>query len=177
MVLNEIKRIIEIPEGIEVVLDDFVTVRGYNRELKRKVKSPALIIEKEDKKIILKAKGANKLAKRTVGTAIAHIKNMITGVKNNYVYKLKMCSSHFPMNVSIANNEITIRNFLGEKYPRITKLKGNIAVKLEKDTITIEGTDKEITGQAAADIEKLTLVRNRDRRRFQDGIFITERPK
>ena len=177
MKLKEIKKTVEIPEGIDISVDDFVVVKGEKGELKRKIKEPSLIIEKKDNKIILKAKELNRNSKRTVGTATAHLKNMIKGVKNGYVYKLKVCAGHFPMNVSITNNEISIKNFLGEKYPRTAKLKGNITTKIEKDVITIEGNSIEEAGQAAADIEKLTAVRGRDRRRFQDGIYIIEKPK
>ena len=173
----EIKKLIEIPEGVEVSLGEFVTIKGPNAELKRKLKDPGVKIEKKDNTIVVRAEKVNKKAKRIVGTTAAHIRNMITGSKANFVYELKICSGHFPMNVTLANNELTIRNFLGEKYPRIKKIKGNVKIKLEKDKMTVEGADIEAAGQAATMIEKLTSITNRDRRRFQDGIFITSKPK
>lgn len=175
--LKETKKTIKIPEGIEVLLDDFIIVKGPKGEIKRRIKEPFLIIEKSDGNVVIKKKEINKNAKRAVNTAAAHIKNMIEGVTKGYVYRLKICSGHFPMNVSVTNNEITIRNFLGEKYPRTKKLKGNVSVKLEKEIITIEAINKEEAGQVAADIEKLTFIRDRDRRRFQDGIYIIEKPE
>lgn len=173
----EIKKVIEIPKDVEILLDEFVIVKGPNGELKKKINNPLIKIEKENNKIIVKAKKVNKKHKRVVGTAVAHIKNMIKGALKNYKCKLKICSGHFPMNVAITNNEIVIRNFLGEKYPRTLKLSGNVNLTLNKDIITIEGPDKEEVGLAAASIEKLTAIKNRDRRRFQDGIFIIEKPK
>jgi len=173
----EIKKLIEIPEGIEISLGEFVTVKGPNAELKRKLKDPMVKIEKQDNNVAVSAAKVNKKSKRIVGTTAAHIRNMICGAKANFVYVLKICSGHFPMNISIVNNEITIRNFLGEKCPRIIKIKGNVKIKLEKEKVTIEGADIEETGQAATMIEKLTSIKNRDRRRFQDGIFIIEKPK
>ena len=41
--------------------------------------------------------------------------------------------------------------------------------------ITVRSSDKEIGGQMAADIERITKVIKKDRRVFQDGIFITNK--
>jgi large subunit ribosomal protein L6 len=41
-----------------------------------------------------------------------------------------------------------------------------------KTEVTVSGTDKELVGQTAANIEKCATVKNRDRRVFQDGIYL-----
>jgi large subunit ribosomal protein L6 len=48
-------------------------------------------------------------------------------------------------------------------------------VKVEGDIVLVESCDKELAGQTAADIEQLTRISNRDKRIFQDGIWLTER--
>lgn len=35
-----------------------------------------------------------------------------------YLYKMRFCYAHFPINVSIAGKIVEIRNFLGEKRVR-----------------------------------------------------------
>jgi len=49
-------------------------------------------------------------------------------------------------------------------------------VKIEEQIIIVESPDLELAGQTAASIEKLCKITNRDRRIFQDGIYIYEKP-
>lgn len=76
------------------------------------------------------------------------------------------------MNVSVSNDQFTVKNFLGEKTPRILKLKKDVKVKVEGDQVIVESVDKELAGQTAADIEILCKITNRDPRIFQDGIWV-----
>ena len=98
---------------------------------------------------------------------------MIKGSNEGHVYELKICSGHFPMNVSIQGKELVVKNFIGEKFPRRLKIQEGVIVKIEGEKITVEHTSKEIAGQSAANIEQLTRRPNFDSRIFQDGIYIT----
>jgi large subunit ribosomal protein L6 len=100
---------------------------------------------------------------------------MIKGATEGHVYKLKVCSGHFPMNVAVAGKDFVVKNFLGEKKPRQVAIKEGVDVKVEGEIVTVESCDKELAGQTAADIETLTRITNRDLRIFQDGIYITEK--
>ena len=62
-----------------------------------------------------------------------------------------------------------------EKIPRKSKILEGVKVEIDKDTILLSGYDKEAVGQTAANLEKATKIKKRDRRRFQDGIFIIEK--
>lgn len=53
-----------------------------------------------------------------IRTICSHIENMITGVTKGYLYKMRFCYAHFPINVSITGRTVEIRNFLGEKRVR-----------------------------------------------------------
>ncbi|MGB1098957.1 MAG: 50S ribosomal protein L6, partial [Poseidonia sp.] len=49
----------------------------------------------------------------------------------------------------------------------------NVDVKVSnKVEVTVSGIDKEAVGQTAANIERCTTVKKRDRRVFQDGIYL-----
>ena len=78
---------------------------------------------------------------------------------------------------SFASGIVEIRNFLGEKGARKAKIVGSAEVRVEKDMLILTGTDKESVGQTAANIEAACRISKRDRRVFQDGIYIVEKPK
>ena len=85
--------------------------------------------------------------------------------------------SHFPMQVNAEGDEVVIENFLGEKAPRRTTIHGDTDVSIDGEELTISGADKEAVGQTAADIEQLTKVSGKDNRVFQDGVYITQKPR
>ncbi len=169
---------IGIPEGITAEIeDDVLVIKKEGKVLKRKLN--ALIdIKIEDGKIILSAKRMRRTEKRLFGTFKAHVKNMIKGLTESFVYKLQVANVHFPMNVIYdkENNEIVVKNFLGEKKDRRIKLVDEVDVKVDKEIIEVSCFDIEKAGHSATKIEKGAKVRNKDRRIFQDGIFIIEKP-
>jgi large subunit ribosomal protein L6 len=170
---KELFQEIEIPEGMEINIDGSeVIVKGKEGELKRTFGQNKLAFEKKENKIIIGHKKATKQEKKLMNTIAAHIKNMIKGVDEKFEYKVKICFSHFPMTVEVEGNKATIKNFLGEKIPRIAKIPEGVEVKADKEFITITSNNKELAGQTAANFEKATRITSRDRRVFQDGLFI-----
>ncbi len=164
---------IEIPEGVEANVEgNKLIVKGPEGENSREFNIGKINFEKKDNKIILSHKKATKKEKKIINTLASHIANMIKGVQEKFEYKLKICSSHFPMTVKIEGNNATVKNFLGEKIDREIKMPEGAEIKVEKDIITITSINKEIAGQAAANFENITKIKNRDKRVFQDGIYI-----
>ncbi|MDD5193887.1 MAG: 50S ribosomal protein L6, partial [Candidatus Nanoarchaeia archaeon] len=62
------------------------------------------------------------------------------------------------------------------KKDRVIRLIHGVSVKINKDIIELESADIEKAGLVASNIEKGTKIRFRDRRIFQDGIFMIEKP-
>jgi large subunit ribosomal protein L6 len=173
---KEIFETIEIPEGVEANLDgEVLSVKGSEGENKREFDFTNLSVEKKDNQIIVGNKKATKSEKKRIGTITAHIKNLLKGVQEKFEYKLKICFSHFPMTAEAQGKEIIIKNFLGEKIPRKVVVIDGADIKIEKEIITVTSVDKEIAGQVAANFEKATKVPLKDRRVFQDGVFITHK--
>ena len=170
------KETVDVPQGITVnISGSVVKLKGPKGELTRELRFPKIEIESKDGKIEVRAKDATKKEKTIIGTYAAHLKNMVIGVSEGYTYTLKVCSGHFPMNVAIIGKVFSVKNFLGEKIPRELIIKDGVTVKLEGDIIAVESIDKELAGQVAGAIEILTRVSGKDRRIFQDGIYITQK--
>jgi large subunit ribosomal protein L6 len=170
---KELYQKIEIPEGVEVELNgNKVIVKGKEGVNEREFDISNLILEKKENEIIIGNKKATKKEKRKMNTLAAHIRNMIRGVQEKFEYKLKICFSHFPITVEVKENEALIKNFLGERVPRKMKIPSGVDVKVEKEIITVSSPSIELAGQVAANFENVTRISSRDRRVFQDGIFI-----
>lgn len=170
---KEIFQEIEIPEGINAELNGkTLKVIGIEGENQRKLSSKGIKLEKKGSKIIVGSKTATKNEKRMINTIAAHIKNMINGVQKKFEYKLKIAYSHFPMTVEVKENEAVIKNFLGEKVPRKLRIMKGSDVKIDGNIITVTSASKETAGQTSANFERATRIRLRDRRVFQDGIFM-----
>ncbi|MFQ5800369.1 MAG: 50S ribosomal protein L6 [Candidatus Hydrothermarchaeales archaeon] len=167
---------IEIPPDVEVRLEDSrVTVTGPKGSLIRTLAYPSITIESGEGKVTVSAENKRRTIKAIVGTYAAHIRNMITGVTKGFQYKLKVVYSHFPITVKHSGDMIIIDNFLGEKTPRKSRVFGNCSISVKGYTITVDGVNIEEVAQTAANIEKATRVKGRDRRVFQDGIYMVEK--
>ena len=164
---------IEIPEGVEVKMNEnTLTVKGPEGENSRDFKLGRLNLEIKDKKVIFQIEKGTKNDKRLMNTFTAHVNNLIKGVQEKFEYQVKICFGHFPFTVKQDGNRIIIKNFLGEKVDRFVKVPNGAELEIGKEIIKIKSVDKEIAGQAAANFEAATKIKGRDKRIFQDGVYI-----
>ena len=174
---KDLERITDIADSIEVSVSgkEFIA-KGNGKELKRNFDIGKINASVKDNKVILTAKGATKREAKMMGTIAAHLKNMIKGLTEDFVYDLEVCSVHFPMNVKVEGNKVIIKSFLGETTVREANVLDGVKVDVSGSKITVSSHDIEAAGQTAANLEKATRLTGRDRRIFQDGIFITKKP-
>ncbi|CAF9913791.1 MAG: hypothetical protein ALECFALPRED_009071 [Alectoria fallacina] len=130
----------------------------------------------------------------TLRTVKTLINNLIIGVTKGFKYKMRYVYAHFPINVNIEKNsetglyDVEIRyfmpmnfheeNFIGEKIiRRVTMLPGVDveASKNQKDELQLTGNSLENVSQSAADIQQICRVKNKDIRKFLDGLYVSER--
>tara|TARA_Y100000310_G_scaffold45623_1_gene42503 strand:- start:5198 stop:5764 length:567 start_codon:yes stop_codon:yes gene_type:complete len=174
---NEIKLSVQIPEGIACTFESHVlTCKKDSLELKRKIQFPGTQVSVSGSEVILNCPKGNKKDLKKIHSYIAHIKNIFHGLQDPFVYQLESANVHFPMTLKINGSILTITNFLGEKVPRTAKIVPGVQLDIKGSKITITSPDKEAAGQTAANLETATKVRGRDRRIFQDGIYITQKP-
>lgn len=170
---ENLRKEIEFNEGVSAeIVGNVLVVKGPQGEVRRNFSHPKVTFKVEGNKIVLEANKGTKREKTIIGSFQSHIRNMVKGVAEKHVYLLKICSGHFPMNVSVSNNELQIKNFFGESVPRKVSIITGVEVKVNGTEIEVKSSDKEAAGQMAGKIEKLCVVTERDNRIFQDGCYI-----
>jgi large subunit ribosomal protein L6 len=171
----EIVKTVEIPEGVEGMLDGrLVTIKGEKGELTRDFSHAPIKIQLDGKTVTVQASWPRKKEAALVGTISSHIQNMIKGVTTGFTYKLKIVFSHFPITVKIIGKTLTIENFIGERNPRKAKIMGDSKIIIKGDDIIVQGINLEDVSQTAANIQNATKIRNKDPRVFLDGIYVYE---
>jgi large subunit ribosomal protein L6 len=168
---------LSISENLNIEISgNKVKISGPKGELEKNFKLVGGIkIKKVDNKIKVSSESERRKIKSLVGTMVAHIRSMIRGVTEGFVYKLRVVYSHFPITVKVEGDKILIQNFLGEKTPRVGKIVGDIKVKVGDSDILVSGINREDVGQTAANIEQACRITGYDRRRFMDGVYIVSK--
>jgi len=176
MRIETIEETIPLPAGVTASYTDLtLTVKGPQGELSRRFFDPKIAFKVDADGVTITTHQATMREKKMLFTFKSHTKNMVKGCHEGYTYKLKVCSGHFPMAVAVKGSNFEIKNFIGEKVPRVLIIKKGADVKVDGEHITVTGHDKELVSQVAASIEQLSRRPGYDTRVFQDGIFIVEK--
>ncbi|KAJ3084153.1 60S ribosomal protein L9 [Quaeritorhiza haematococci] len=176
------ERDVTIPEDVSVkVKARVVTVKGPRGGLTKDFKHINLEITRVSKtilRVVVWHGGKKHLA--CIRTICSHIENMIRGVTKGFEYKMRFVYAHFPINVNITEDGtlVEIRNFIGEKVIRRVRMLEGVKVahsEGQKDEIVLTGNDIQNVSQSAASIQQSTTVKNKDIRKFLDGIYVSEK--
>jgi len=167
---------IVIPSGVTVEANaNLLKVKGKKGEILKDFKFKWLDLKSNAGKLIINVRDSKKRTKMITNTVESIIKNMFNGVSKGYFAKLSITYAHFPINVVIKPGHVEVTNYFGERNTVKARIMGASKVEIKGKDITVNGCDKIDVGQTAANIERTTKQITKDRRVFQDGIYIVEK--
>ncbi|KAL1879135.1 hypothetical protein VTK73DRAFT_7254 [Phialemonium thermophilum] len=177
---------LEVPEGVKVhIKSRIVTVEGPRGKLTKNLNHLAVSFSRPKKNVIgIEIHHGSRKNVATLRTVRTLINNLIIGVTKGFKYKMRYVYAHFPINVNVDKNnetglyEVEIRNFIGEKIVRRVVMLPGVDVEIsttQKDELILSGNSLENVSQSAADIQQICRVRNKDIRKFLDGLYVSEK--
>src|SRR6266571_2180718 len=171
-----LQRIVSIPDRVSVHVEGrTVKVKGPLGSLQEDLSHLPVSINVNDNNVRLETTWPRKREIGMLGTATAHVRNMLRGVTQGYRYELRTVYAHFPVTVKVDEKAkvLKIENFTGEKTPRYAKIVQGVKVDVKGEDISVEGIDLKSVSQTAANIQDSTKIRKKDLRVFLDGIYVS----
>ena len=143
------KQPIDIPAGVEVVIDGTtVTVKGAKGELSRTLPS-MMIIKQEGDQIIVERSDDSREARSYHGLTRTLISNMVEGVSKGFSKKLELVGVGY--RAALKGSDLEMQ--LGFSHPVSVKAPEGITFEVPSQTeIIVSGISKEVVGQVAANI-------------------------
>ncbi len=170
-----LQRTIQVPDGVTVSVNGkSVNVKGPLGSLNEDLSHLPVQLTQNGQEIRVSVTWPRKREIGMLGTAAAHIRNMIKGVTKGYRYNLRTVYAHFPVTVKVdeKTRALKIENFTGEKTPRSAPILDGVKVAVKGDDITVEGINLATVSQTAANIQNATKIKKKDLRVFLDGIYV-----
>ncbi len=145
------KRPIAIPTGVNVVITDGdIAVKGPKGSL-TKNGNRIIDIEVGPDGAQVSSKSQSLESRALLGTYASHVRNMINGVTNGYNKKLLIEGVGYKWDV--AGKVLNLS--LGFSHPIKMDIPEGLTVKADKTSLTVDGIDKEVVGQFAANVRAL----------------------
>ncbi|MDD5289871.1 MAG: 50S ribosomal protein L6 [Patescibacteria group bacterium] len=145
------KKIIQIPDKVEVKVEaGLVMVKGPKGELTLKL-HPAIGLELKDKEINMVVLQEEKYVSALWGTMRQLVNNMILGVTVGFKKELEINGVGYRASVSGKNLMLAVGYSHEVKFP----IPDGIKISVDKNVITIEGNDKFLVGETAAQIKRV----------------------
>jgi large subunit ribosomal protein L6 len=144
---------IAVPSGVQVKIDGHkISVKGQRGELVREF-HPDIAIKLEDGKVVVGRPSDSPTHRALHGTTRALLNNMVTGVLQGFRKTLQIEGVGYRATMEGAN----VVFYLGYSHP--IKIEPPAGIKFITDEkakmVTIEGNDREMVGQVAANLRKL----------------------
>lgn len=143
---------IDIPAGVEVTISGAtITVKGPKGELTKTFEN-CIEVKNEDNKLTFIQRDSSKHTHQMHGTTRAIVANMIKGVTDGYEKVLLITGTGYRAELSNGNVIMS----LGYSHTiTVTPVKGITFTVPKQDEVHVQGIDKEVVGQVAAEIRGL----------------------
>ncbi len=141
-----------LPEGVTVsIANRHVEVKGPKGTLGLDYPTPVEITQEDGKVIVTPRDADEKFSRSLWGTYQRLVQNMVTGVTEGFTRVLEFKGVGWRMAVKGKTLEMNV----GYSHQIDYKFPEDIDVKVEKNVITISGTNKQQVGQVAAEIRSV----------------------
>jgi len=143
---------IPVPSGVDVAVDgDLVTVKGTKGTLERRLPSP-ITIRQEEATLLVERPDDERRSRALHGLTRSLVANMVVGVSEGFSKQLDIVGVGYRAN---AKGPRTLELALGFSHPVVVQAPEGITFECPSPTnIVVNGIDKEVVGQVAADIRK-----------------------
>jgi large subunit ribosomal protein L6 len=140
---------VELPQGVQVAIaGNILSAKGRLGELKMPL-SELVETKIEDNKVVVAPKSQERESRRMWGTTRALIACLVQGVSQGYSKSMEITGTGYRAAVAGKNLELN----LGFSHPVVFPIPDGIKVTCERPTaIRVEGVDKRLVGQVAAEI-------------------------
>lgn len=172
-----VNMIVETPAGVQVeIKGNEIVVKGSLGSNTRKFNDALLKLTKDGNKVNIEPAGKDALAKKSMMAERAFAKelnNDIAGVQKHFEKNMQTVFAHFPITVEVKGDTVLIKNLIGERAPRTSKIVGTTKVEVKGQNIRVYGTSLDDVSQTAANMRIACKIPKKDSRIFQDGIYYT----
>ncbi len=145
------KKPIEVPPGVEVkTAGQVVSADGPKGKLQYVV-HPEVQVKLKNDRLLCEVKSGGRKASALWGTTRSRLANMIEGVSRGYSKQLELRGVGYRAALKGGNLELEV----GYSHRVLVEAPAGITFSVEKEIITVEGVDKVLVGQAAADIRRV----------------------
>jgi len=147
------KQPITVPSGVEVTLDgNHVTVKGPKGTLEHDVPE-SITISREGDDLVVTRPDDERENRSLHGLTRSLVSNMVTGVSAGFTRELEIVGVGYRC---IAQGPTKLELQLGFSHPVVVDAPEGITFEVPAPTrITVQGFDKQLVGQVAADIRKI----------------------
>ena len=142
---------VEIPQGVQVAIAGrLLTAKGQLGELKLKL-TDHIEATVDGNQVTVKPRTEERQARMMWGTTRALVASMVRGVSAGYVKSMEITGTGYRAAVQGKNLELA----LGYSHPVSYPIPDGIKITCERPTaIRVEGVDKRLVGQVAAEIRE-----------------------